>query len=417
MTSVGDGSNDATLIDGQDALQRLVIGHDGDGSVLGRPDLGVYVAVPEAGAALIEALQSGATVEQATARASEVAGTAVDGADFLAGLTAAGLLDDSGGSADTPAAPKQGRQIRWVEGVSPRTAGRLFGRWAWSFYALAAATAATVLVGWPGLRPSFEHAWWLTDPIASMLLLYPIGLVLAALHEGWHWLAGRAVGVPAIFRVSYRGAYLVFETDLTQIVGIPRRRRYGPFLAGMAIDCVVMAIALVLRLANRYEVVALPGLVDRLLAAIVLLKFVGVVWQFAAIFMRSDMYAVLANALRCHDLYRATWLTTKDRLRPLTVAESAELADMTERDRGVARYFGLFYLAGMVAVSWMLLHFTIPFVIGVLVWVGGSLTHPDLGSWTFWSSLAAAVLVVGQRLAPPLLALRERRLRRAGGLR
>src|SRR6266496_2378893 len=174
------------------AIGRLVVARDGDECVLGRPDLGISVAVPEPAAVLVETLQAGGTLTEATAAASEAAGAEVDGQDFLDGLAAAGLLD----TADELAGATDGsRQIRWIEGVSPRTAGRLFGRVAWTFYGLAAAFVAGVLLLRPDLRPSFEQNWWLPDPVLSVLVILSIGLLLAAVHEAWHWLAGRAVGV------------------------------------------------------------------------------------------------------------------------------------------------------------------------------------------------------------------------------
>jgi hypothetical protein len=396
------------------AVGRLVVARNGDECVLGRPDLGIYVAVPEPGAVLVETLQAGGTLAEATTAASEAAGAEVDGQDFLVGLAAAGLLD----TADELAGTTDGsRRIRWIEGVSPRAAGRLFGRVAWTCYGLAAAFVAGLLLLRPDLRPSFEQSWWLPDPVLSVLVILPIGFLLAAVHEAWHWLAGRAVGVPAIFRISYRGAFLVFETELTQIATTPRRKRYSPFLAGMAVDSVWLALALGLRLANREAVLALPGLLDRLLAALVLLLLFGIVWQFAAVFLRSDMYAVLANALRCNDLYRATWLTTKDRLLGLSQAEAGELGSIGDHDRRVARWFGIAYLAGMIVVGWTVLAWGVPFVIGLLLWVKGNLSSPDLTSAAFWESVAVVLAVVGQQAAPALLALRERRLRRTGGLR
>jgi hypothetical protein len=396
------------------AVRDLVVARDSGECVVGRPALGIFVTVPEPGAVFIETLQAGGSLGEATARASEAAGAEVDGQDFLDGLAAAGLLDAPG---EQPGPAGGSRRIRWIEGVSPRTAGRLFGRTAWTVYGLAAAFAGGLLLVRPDLRPSFEHNWWLPDPVLSVLILVPVWFVFAAVHEAWHWLAGRAVGVPAVFRVSYRGAFLVFETDLTQIATTPRRKRYGPFLAGMAIDSVWLALALGLRLANRSGVLGLPGVLDRLLAALVLLLAYGIVWQFAAVFLRSDMYAVLANALRCNDLYRATWLTTKDRLWRLGRDETVELGSISEHDRRVARWFGVVYLAGMLVVGWTVLALVVPFLIGMLLWVKGTLANPSLTSAAFWESVAVALVVVGQATAPALLAARERRLRRKGGLR
>lgn len=397
-----------------EALGRLVVARDRDECVLGRPDLGIYVAVPEPGAVFVECLQSGGTLAEAIFRASEAAGEEVDGPDFLAGLADAGLLEPPG---HIEAETGRKRQIRWIEGVSPDVARRLFGRIAWTFYGSSAAFVVAVLLLREDLRPSFEDTWWLPDPVLSVLLLIPIWFLVAGIHESWHWLAGRAVGVPAIFRVSYRGIYLVFETDLTQIATVPRRRRYSPFLAGMAIDTVWLATALGLRLANRTTVIILPGLLDRLLAALVLALIYGLVWQFAAVFLRSDMYAVLANALRCNDLYRATWLTNKDRLWRLSEREAEELASISDHDRRVAGWFGVVHLAGMLAVGWVFLAWIVPFLLGMAVWIPGNLLSPDPTSAAFWESAALILVIVGQLALPALLALRERRLRRTGALR
>ncbi|MGW5680688.1 hypothetical protein [Nonomuraea sp. NPDC003754] len=397
------------------ALCRFVVGHDGNDFVIGRPDLGVYVAVPEPGAVFVEAVRNGSALAEATAKASDVAGQPVDADDFLDGLAAAGLLEP-------PHLPGAGRarsrrRIRWIEGVSQVSARRLFGVGAWTVYGLAWVFVVAVLALRPDLRPAYEHGWWLPDPVISVLVLFPVSVALTACHEGWHWLAGRAAGIPAVFRVSYRGAFLVFETDLTQIVATPRNRRYGPFLAGIAIDGLVIACALAVRLANRDGWLAVPGVVDRLLAAVVLVQCLAVAWQFAAVFMRSDMYAVLANALRCHDLYRTTWLLLKDRLWRLSAGEAAELAATGERDRAVARWFSLLYLAGMIGVVWLVLNFGLPFMIGMVTWAAANLAGFQLTSWVFWSSLLMAMFVVVPRVAPAFLAVREHRRRKEGALR
>jgi hypothetical protein len=164
-------------------------------------------------------------------------------------------------------------------------------------------------------------------------------------------------------------------------------------------------------------VIALAGWVDRLLAAVLLGQVLVIIWQWAALFMRSDGYAVIANALRCHDLYRATWLTTKHRLWGLTSAETAEYGSISDHDRRVAQWFGLLFLAGLGTMAWMLLRFGVPFTIGMVGWVAHSLANPALTSVAFWESVAVVVLAVGQYAAIPLLARRERRLRREGVLR
>ena len=400
------------------ATAPLVVSSDGDEWVLGRPDIGVYVDVPEPGAVFVQSLQSGESVAEATARASEVAGEPVDGEDFIAVLTDAGLLDlpTPPGAVTPPAAPVRGRQIRWIEGVSPHGAQRLFGRVAWTIYGLAALGSVAILFGRPDLRPTFESVWFLGDPVVSLLASVPIFIVIGATHEGWHWLAGRALGVPAVFRLSYRGVFLVFETDLTQIVTRPRRQRYGPFLAGMAIECCMLFAILLLRILYLASVVDLPAVVDRIFGALVYGLVFSIAWQWAAVFLRSDGYAILANALRCRNLYRVTWVTVKAHLFRLSDDEAAELADAHPRDRSVARWFGLVYVAGMIAMVWIALELNLPFLISMLTWLAGNLIGGAVQTRQFWESAAVATYVLITTFAPLALAIRERRLRRAGTL-
>ncbi|MFI6316786.1 hypothetical protein ACIBG8_04670 [Nonomuraea sp. NPDC050556] len=304
------------------------------------------------------------------------------------------------------------RSTRLEENMRPRlkNVARFFGRAAWSCYAAAAVFVVAVLVFAPELRPSWKDGWFLPGAALPVLAYLLAGIAFGALHEAWHWLAGRALGVPATFRVSYRGLYIVFETDLTQIVNVPRGRRYGAYLAGMAIDTVVVAVALGLRL------LPLPETLDGFLGAVVLYRLVGIAWQWAAVPMRSDGYAVLANALRCYNLYRITWLTAKARLYRLTPAEAGELASAGERDRRAARWFALPYMAGVVAMAGMFALVALPLLLALAQWGMVRLSSGAIGSAGFWEALAVAAYVVTQLALPPLLALRERRLRRAGRL-
>jgi putative peptide zinc metalloprotease protein len=396
-------------------LQRLTISPDAAVFVLGRADLGRYVVVPEPGAVVVKVLQDGGSLADAADRAGDVAGQAVDVEDFLTGLAEAGLLGPAG-RADDRAGAQRGHTIRWIEGISPRAARPLFGVAGWTAYTACFVFAAVAMIGRPDLRPTWESFWFLPDPPLCLLILVAVQLVMGAGHEMWHWLAGRAVGVPAIFRVSYRGVLVVFETDLTQMVTLPRRQRYGPFLAGMALDSTVLAAALGLRWLYAANVVSMPAVLSRLLGAIVLLQSISIATQWLLMFARSDAYAVLANALGCHNLYRTTWLTAKRRLWPLSTAEEADLAATADRDRSVARWFAAVYVAGMLGMVWLLLNIGLPSAIALVTWIGPNLVGLAIGTVAFWESVAIAVCVAANYALPPMLARRERALRRSGAL-
>lgn len=386
-------------------LDRLTVDRDGAEYILARPDLEVYVAVPHPGVVLIEALRDGASLAAATARASDAAGEEVDGADFLTGLRDAGLLVSPGGTGATGT----GAGIGWVERIPQAAVKPLFGRVAWGFYLAAAVAATVVLMVRPDLRPIFDDVWFLTNPVWSALVLVVASIFIAGGHEWWHRLAGRALGVPGRFRVSRRGVFVVFETDLSRLVTLPRRARYSPLFAGYAFDIVLLAVALLLRLGFREEIVAYPPAFDRFLGAVVFRQLVVLVWQLAGVAFRSDTYAILATALGCHNLYRATALTVKYGARGLDANEAAELASMSPRDRSSAKWFWLVYVAGGLFMFWVLFTYLVPFTYGMIEWVWPNVTAFAVATMVFWESLALVALLVAQFAVIPLIARLERR--------
>jgi hypothetical protein len=120
--------------------------------------------------------------------------------------------------------------------------------------------------------------------------------------------------------------------------------------------------------------------------------------------------------LGCENLYRVSWLTLKQRLLPLTKPEAGELGAASGRDRSVARWFSLLYLVGMLGVAWFMLHFALPAAAGIVYWMFRNVTSLSTNTAAFWESLAVAVLMCVETLAPIPLAIRERRLRREGVL-
>ena len=389
------------------ALRRLTVVADGDEYIVARPDLGIYVAIPRPGVILIEALRDGASLTSATKMASDAAGEEVDATDFLSGMGEAGLL----ASPDGTGASSASTGIGWVERVPQAVVKPLFGRVGWACYIAAALTVIILLVVRPDLRPIFDDIWFLTDPIWSLIALFAVSMIITAGHECWHWLAGRALGVPARFRVSRRGAFVVFETDLSQLVTLPRRARYSPLLAGFAFDVMLLAAALLMRLGFREEVLGHPPEFDRFLGAVVFRQLFVLVWQLFGVGFRTDSYAVLANALGCHNLYRANALTAKVRLWRLDAKEADELAGMSPRDRSVASWFWLVYLAGGLAMFTMLVGYLVPFVFGTIRWILPNITALTPDTLVFWQSVVLAALLLGQYAVIPLIALRERRQR------
>ncbi|MEW9556201.1 hypothetical protein [Nonomuraea sp. NPDC050783] len=394
-------------------LRPLTLVEEGEEVLVGDPGTGTFVTMPAVGGVVIAALQRGATAEEAGAEAEAFAGEPVDMPAFMATLAELGFVDDRPGEEREAVrtAPIQSR--RWFAGVSQRAAQPFFGPVAWTVYGLLALSSVAVFAVRPSLFPSPEQdAFLLEDVGLSALLLMPFVIVSTALHECGHWLAARAIGISARFGVDQRVMLLVFETDLTQLWTVPRRQRYGPLLGGMAVDVVLLSVLLAARLLIHEGLWAAPAAVDATLAVWVFLKLAGMLWQ-CMVFLRTDLYAVLVNALGCRDLWRVKTLLLRRAFGRLTPEQAAELDRAAPADVRAGRWFRWVWLAGFAGVLAWFAVFVLPVVGTVLAWAAGGLALGPF-SFRFWYALLCAALLLGPQALAVALAVRERLATGAG---
>ncbi|GAB2571537.1 hypothetical protein GCM10027168_00290 [Streptomyces capparidis] len=393
-------------------LRPLSVVEEGDDEVLvGDPASGTFVTIPAVGGVVIAALGRGATVEEAAAEAEEFAGEPVDVPAFVEVLTELGFVDDGQAAEPVRTAPIQGG--RWLTGVRQEAVRPFFGRVAWTVYAACALFGVLVLALEPALFPDpGDDAFVFGDIGASALLLVPFIWIAVALHECGHFLAARAAGIESRFGVDRRMTMLVFETDLTQLWTLPRRRRYGPLLAGMAVDAVLLAALLGARLAIHTGALSAPSTVDAVLAAWVFVKLTQMLWQ-CMVFLRTDLYAVLVNVLGCRDLWRVKSLMLARAFGRLDEAERAELEAASPADVRAGRWFRWLWLGGFAGVAAWFGFFMLPVIVEVLSWTADGLAEGPLAG-QFWYGLVCAVLLLAPETTVLVLALRDAGRRLAG---
>ncbi|MFC5816953.1 hypothetical protein [Nonomuraea harbinensis] len=387
-------------------LRALTLVPEGDEVVVGDPETGTFVTVPAVGGVVISALRRGATTDEAAAEAEAFAGEPVDVPAFVQVLTELGFVDDRTGEEREAVrtAPIQFR--RWMGGVSQRPARPFFGPVAWTVYAACALFSAGVFVVSPSLFPQpARDAFPLGDIGLSALLLAPFALASTALHECGHWLAACAAGVRSRFGIDRRMMLLVFETDLTQVWTVPRRQRYAPLLGGLAVDAVLLSLLLSGRLMVQAGLWTPPPTVDALLAVWVYVKLTGMLWQ-CMIFLRTDLYAVLVNALGCRDLWRVKSLMLRQAFGRLSPGQAAELARASAADRRAGRWFRWVWLAGFVGVLGWFAFFLLPVIVTVLQWTAAGLALGPL-TGRFWYSLLCAALLLSPQTLAAALAVKE----------
>lgn len=408
------GSGGFALADQVD-VAHLTVQPDGGEYLVGDLASGAFVAVPQVGALVLECLRRGETIAQATAEATALAGTDVNVLEFVDVLREQGLLrtGTEDGVAASPVMPNtqpvmsptgvSSKVASWMSrraaAIADLTAHTLLSPAALSVAALSLVGALTVMLLVPGLRPSWESIIFLPDPALALLLNILTVLAMAYLHEAFHWLGARRLGLPARFSVSRRGLFLVFETDLTRLWAVPRRRRYVAFFAGSVFDSTVLGASLLARLAHQQGWVTLPESLNRYLAIVVLTAVVGLIGQ-TPVFMRTDLYAVLVSALGCHNLYRTSMLSMKRLFVRLSPAEQGELHASSPQDLRVARWFSALYLVGVVGLTYLLLGVFVPAAFSMIVWSVQNVVSTTVTSWTFWEALLVAFFLSAEVVWP-----------------
>ncbi|GAB3463112.1 hypothetical protein [Actinophytocola sediminis] len=361
-----------------------------DGVTVGRPDIGSFVQLPADGAELLRRLADGlSTTDAATWYATEF-GETVDLEDFVDSLRELGFVrtgDDSPAEATT---------------VSLRTAGRAaFSPVAWLCYAGVLGVAVVAMVAEPVLRPHYHNVFFTSSLVIVQLVLALAQLPAALLHEFCHMLAGRRLGLPSRLGVGRRWYYFVFETELNGLLGVPRAKRYLPFLAGMVGDLVLFGCLMVV------AVVDLPGglsLAGRFALAVAYVTLLRLAWQFYLL-LRTDLYYVLTTALGCTNPHEATvvYLRRKFRSLPGVRPSDVDFADFSPRDRKTAPAFAWITAGGVLALLVTAVFAVVPIAVEFVERVGSALAAGATQA-RFWDSLISLALLVVQFVVLPLLA-------------
>jgi putative peptide zinc metalloprotease protein len=387
-------------------LVDLSIVEQDSGFIVGDPVQGAFIQLPHVGVAVIERLRTGASIAEVTAMFRSTAGGAapderststtsgkvtgdVDVLDFANALVELGFVKVIDGIPISTAIGASAR--RWLTGPRPERIRWLFSGPAWIVYSLLFVGCVATEIVSPSYRPHASDYFFLSDPLASIAILTLLSFATAGGHECFHWLAGSAQGVSARFAISRRLYFLVFETDLTQLWSLPRRRRYGPLLAGMAFDTTILAVTIIARFLIASGTVTAPPLARQLLAAIAVMITTKLAWQFC-VFLRNDLYLVLSAVLGCVNLWRISMLTVKKAAWRLTPGEQAELAAADDHSRQHARWYSWLCVAGVAGAAWFAAYLVAPMIWRVIRSLANQMATSPPASPRFWEALAFGVL-------------------------
>jgi hypothetical protein len=149
----------------------------------------------------------------------------------------------------------------------------------------------------PELIPTYQDLIWSPHGAVVVLGNAAIGWSTLLAHELGHLTTSRAAGVPGRISFGTRLQFLVVQTDVSGIRGAPRRVRLTVYLAGIAVNLSIAAVAVIGR-----AMVGPHSAAGAVLGATALLTLMPLGWQ-CLVFMRTDLYFVLADLTRCRAPY------------------------------------------------------------------------------------------------------------------
>lgn len=330
-------------------LQHLTYVDDGDGVMVGRPDVGSYALFPSEGADLLRSLEAGVTLEAGALTWHDQTGETLDTEDFLATLEGLGfLVGQDGVRAEPPS-------VRWR-----RLSRVLFSRPAFLLYAAVVLAGVAAMVVDPVLRPSYRNIFFTSNISVIPIVLAVSQFPLLLIHEGYHALAARRLNLPSRLGIGRRFYYLVAETRLDSLYSVRRSQRYLPFLAGAMIDAVGVGAFTLVAAGGRHE--GAPSWVSGLALALAFSGVLRISWE-CLFYLETDFYFVINTATGCTDLYGASkqrlrgwfrsWFRAASRRRPYRKAApdpapdpAPEPAEWSDRDLAMSRWYAPMMVLG-----------------------------------------------------------------------
>jgi len=340
---------------------------EGEDVIIGVAGRGVFLAVPPVAVELLEYFAAGKSVGEVSDLYQQKYGETLDVEDFLGLLQSKGIVSLESDKAVIKAdsgvteSRQKAKPVRYHFQNFPQSlARRIFSRPVLACCFVVIALAIAAMVRDPSLIARASDFFFPRDRALSWIIFTIIAYASILVHEMGHLVAARAVGVSSRMGISNRLWYLVAETDLTGLWGVPKGQRYLPLLAGMLIDTVSSALLILLLFARGQHWLSFSMFMVRLVRAMILSYWLRIVWQFF-LFVRTDIYFVIVNFFNCRNLLK----DTENYLRNLTARvipriKPVDQSGIPAAERKVIRAYAVVWVLGRIMAFGILFAVTVP---------------------------------------------------------
>jgi len=347
------------------AVQSFTRQSEGEDVIIGRPETGIFLAVPPEAVEVLDHLAEGKTVGEAVDLYQGKYGEAPDMDDFLAFLETKGIVQSALENGHNPGAIAAAfpKRLKYHFSNFPHSlAQRIFTRPMLAGGLMVTALAVAAVIRHPLLLPGPRDLYFPDRRTLSWTILIVASYATLFVHEFGHLVAARALGVNSRIGIGHRLWYPVAETDLTGLWSVPRQSRYLPLIAGTLVDAASGALLILLLFAQEEKWLLLPTLATRLVRAMAFTYLARVVWQ-CFLFIRTDFYYVIANFFNCRNLLGDTEVFLRNQLAQFVPAiRAVDQSAVPESEWRVIRVYAWVWVAGRIAAFTVLVAITIPLV-------------------------------------------------------
>lgn len=240
----------------------------------------------------------------------------------------------------------------------------------------------------PHLIPTYKNYFWSSNLFLVYVVNFIIGYGVVFIHELAHFITSKAVGAESRTRFSTRFIFLTVETEHYHLALIPRRLRYVVYLSGVYCDLLIICLSFyILAIVDRFSLQFGFGI--NLLQVAMLSSLGGIIGNLW-VFMETDFYNLIsdyfdyqnlyndfrkyiflkAKRWKSYLLYPFKYILTKIFYTPQVLSEADLLSQLTKKEKRTLRFYALFVLCGLFAITFMTFFFTLP---RDVIFLGGSL--------------------------------------------
>jgi hypothetical protein len=345
-------------------LHELVIRAEADDWIVGRTATGQFVELPQLGVTAIGLLSPDRPLGDVQDELAGDPDETVEVVEFVEQLAELGFVRAIDGiEVEDSAVDGQDQLEPSLPWIRPAQVRWLFSPPALAGYAALTVAAIVALAVRPRLLPRYSDLFISRSPTTVVVGDTVITLILMGLHELAHLVAARSVDVPARLSWGTRLYNLVAQTAMPGVWAVSARLRMRCYLAGIALDLVLTSVLNLAELTGN-----LPGLAGPVVRATIALLVLGVATEFQ-VFMRTDLYFVLADLLRARNLHddacgylltRGTAILRWLRRERTTEVPAIGLEATDGREYRLVRYYAWLMVAGATASVGALAAFILP---------------------------------------------------------